>query len=159
MIVKDSGRSFADCDAKGTGWVAMGFDGTLRTEGLKPTREWRLHRFLLQNLPGAGAVVHTHSPWSIAWADSHGEIPCVTHHFELKVKHPVPVLDIPAGVVPEENMPDILALFRAQPELQAFMLRGHGIVAIGKDAVSAEHLAELIEETSQIAVLQSLMKR
>ena len=40
MIVKNSGGSFADCDAKGNGWVAMNFDGTLKEgEVGKPTRD------------------------------------------------------------------------------------------------------------------------
>ena len=72
MIVKNSGGSFADCDAKGNGWVAMNFDGTLKEgEVGKPTREWMLHGVLLEHLEDCNAVVHTHSPYTIAWADKH----------------------------------------------------------------------------------------
>ncbi|MDB2131013.1 hypothetical protein PMX27_26220, partial [Enterocloster clostridioformis] len=30
----------------------------------------------------------------------------------------------------------------------------HGLVAVGKDAINAEHTAELIEETAQVAILK-----
>lgn len=35
------------------------------------------------------------------------------------------------------------------------MLKDHGLVAVGKDAINAEHTAELIEETAQVAILKA----
>ena len=61
-------------------------------------------------------------------------------------------------VRPEDAEP-IIELFRKTPKLPAFILIGHGVVALGKDALEAEHNAELVEETAQIAVLHALMMR
>lgn len=159
MIVKGSGGSFADCDAKGNGWIAMNFDGTLKDgEEGKPTREWLLHSVLLENLKRCNAVVHTHSPYAIAWADRHKNIPLVTWHSELKIGCALPVFDICAAVVPEKDVKDILKVLKDNIELPAVILRGHGLVVTGKSAVDAEHMAELIEETAQIAVLESIIK-
>lgn len=160
MVVKNSGGSFGDCTETGSGWLAMNFDGTLlEGESGKPTREWLLHATLLNALPQYQAVVHFHSPWSIAWANTHDNIPLVTWHSELKMKYAIPVVDVPAAVVPAEYMPEILKLFEKTPDLCGFILKGHGMVALGKTAVAAEHMAEQIEETAQIAVLESLLEK
>jgi len=158
MVVKSSGGSFADCSESGAGWVAMNFDGTLLPDqqGI-PTREWLLHAAILERLPGIGGVVHCHSPWSIAWAHKHAELPMSTWHSRLKLGCPIPVLDIPAAVVPKVDMETVLRLFRDIPGLPAFILRGHGVVAVGKTATDAEHVAEMVEETAQISALQYMM--
>lgn len=38
--------------------------------------------------------------------------------------------------------------------MPGFLLVDHGLVAVGKDAINAEHTAELIEETAQVAILK-----
>lgn len=159
MIVKSSGGSFADCTADGKGWIAMDFDGSLLPqESGKPTREWLLHAALLKALASVGAIVHFHSPYAISWAKQHGEIPMTTWHSGLKFGCAIPVVDIPAAVVPAEEIPKILRLFDENPALPGFVLRDHGLVAVGKNAVAAEHAAELIEETAKITVLEHLLQ-
>lgn len=160
MVVKNSGGSFGDCTREGAGWIAVDYAGKLLPgETGKPTREWLLHATLLRNLPEIGAVVHFHSPWSIAWADRHAEIPMTTWHSQLKFGCAIPVVDVPAAVVPEESMEEILKLFEKNPKLPGFLLRGHGMVVVGKTAVAAEHAAELVEETAQISALQALLTK
>ena len=46
-------------------------------------------------------------------------------------------------------------LLTEKPELRAFVQSGHGIFGLGKDITHAEHNAELVEETAQIAFLIS----
>lgn len=160
MIVKNSGGSFGDCTELGKGWIATDFDGKpLQGENGKPTREWLLHATLLKALPKVGAIVHFHSPYAVAWAQEHDEIPLTTWHSGLKFGCPIPVVDVPAAVVPPQSMEDIVRLFEENPDLPGFVLRGHGLVAVGKTAVAAEHAAELIEETAQITVLEHLLKK
>lgn len=159
MIVKSSGGSFSDCTDKGHGWIAMCYDGkVLEGEKGKPTREWKLHSILLEHLKGCNAVVHTHSPYTIAWAHYNSILPMVTWHSDLKIGQAIPVLDIPSAVVSEEESYKILKIFQDNTKLPAVILKGHGIVAIGKNAIEAEHMTELIEETAKIAVLQKILK-
>ncbi len=160
MVVKNSGGSFGDCTAEGKGWIATDYNGKpLEGENGKPTREWLLHATLLKALPEVGAIVHFHSPYAIAWAEEHNEIPLTTWHSGLKFGCPIPVVDVPSAVVPAQAMDDIVKLFEENPALPGFVLRGHGLVAVGKTAVAAEHAAELIEETAQITVLEHLLKK
>lgn len=159
MVVKSSGGSFSDCTDMGCGWIAMNYEGeVLDGEEGKPTREWKLHSILLRYLKGCNAVVHTHSPYTIVWGHYNNSLPMVTWHSDLKIGQSIPVLDIPAAIVPEDESYKILKMFQDNTKLPAVVLKGHGIVAVGKSAVEAEHTTELIEETAKIAVLQKLLK-
>ena len=68
MIVKASGSSFIDSTPDG--FVITDFDGNLVEGEGKPTREALLHGLLYRICPKVNAVVHTHSPYSIAWAST-----------------------------------------------------------------------------------------
>ena len=69
------------------------------------------------------------------------------------------MLDIPSPCVRPEDEAAVRRLFEENPRLPAFILVSHGVVALGKDVLEAEHNAELVEETAQIAVLKELLYR
>jgi len=160
MLVKSSGGSFADCDATGNGFVLTDLDGEVQ-KGFpgKPTREVFLHGLMYKLRPDVSGIIHSHSPWAITWSFTKKELPMITQHLKLKFKSPIPVIDIDSPMVRPEDEEPITELFRKTPRLPAFILVGHGVVALGKDALEAEHNAELVEETAQIAVLHALMMR
>ena len=54
----------------------------------------------------------------------------------------------------KEYFPMVEEIYRENPDLPGFLLVDHGLVAVGKDAINAEHTAELIEETAQVAILK-----
>jgi len=157
MVVKPSGISFIDCNQENL--VVTDFDGKMVAGNGKPSREALLHGVLYRNVPSIGGVVHCHSPWAISWSFSKKDLPLVTHHARMKFGVPIATLDIDAPVVPMEEMPKVTSLFEKHPTLPAFLLVGHGIVAVGKDVLSAENVAELVEETAQIAWLSELGKK
>lgn len=160
MIVKSSGGSFIDCDEEGSGWIITDFDGTpLAGQKGKPTREVVLHGGLYKAVPRIGSIVHCHSPWSIVWSYSKKDLPMTTWHCQLKFGTPLPVIDVKSPMVPLEEMQAIVGLFRNNPDLPAFMLVGHGVVAVGKTAVDAEHTAEMVEETAMVTVLKSISEK
>ncbi len=152
MVVKPSGVSLIDCTPETM--IITDFDGNVVEGNRKPTRESVLHGELYKNLPKVAGVVHTHSPWSIAWSFTGRDLPLLTLHTQLKLACPIPVrfFASPKGVLKEE-MPMVLDLFAAHPDLTAFIMAAHGIVAVGPNILEAEHTAELIEETSQVACL------
>ncbi|MDR3588690.1 MAG: class II aldolase/adducin family protein [Negativicutes bacterium] len=154
MAVKASGVSFEESALDSI--VVTDFTGKVIEGDLKPTREFVLHASLYQRYPDIGAIVHTHSPYAIAWSFSGRDIPLVTKHTQMKLKNPIPVVLVTTTEVKPENIDLVHAAFAAQPALTAFVLQGHGIVAVGKSAVEAEYSAELVEETAQIAWLQAV---
>jgi len=157
MVVKPSGISFIDCNEKNL--VVTDFDGNVVAGDGKPSREALLHGVLYRHVPSIGGVVHCHSPWAISWSFSKRDLPLVTQHARMKFGVPIATVDIDAPVVPPEEMPKIIGLFRRCPTLPAFLLVGHGIVAVGKDVLDAENVAEMVEETAQIAWLREIGKK
>jgi len=158
MIVKASGGSFADCTGKGAGFVVTRLNGErIRPDDPKPSREAPLHGMLYEYLPAIGGVMHCHSPWAVAFSFGHDVLPMTTWHVRLKLGCDVPILNIDSPILLPEHMSAVRALFEAHPDLAAFILRGHGVVAFGRDVLEAEHTAELIEETAQIAFLRLYM--
>ena len=141
--------------------VAADFDGNLvEEEGLpqgKPTKEAVLHGYIYKVCPAANAVVHVHSPYAIAWSSFKKDLPLVTWHSKLKFTRSLPTINVQAAMVQGSDLPLIEEMFQNDPELTAFLLADHGAVAIGKNAIAAEHTAELIEETAQVAVLEKLL--
>lgn len=157
MVVKTSGISFIDCNESNL--VVADFDGRLISGNGKPSREALLHGALYRHVPSIGGVVHCHAPWAICWSLSKRDLPLLTYHARMKLGGPVKTLDIDAPAVTSEAMPSVIALFREYPELSAFLLVAHGIVAVGKDVLEAEHAAELVEESAQIAWLSETARR
>ena len=96
----------------------------------------------------------THSPYSIAWASTGKALKRTTWHARLKMSADLPSLDVPAAMVKKEYFPMVEDIYRENPDLPGFLLVDHGLVAVGKDAINAEHTAELIEETAQVAILK-----
>jgi len=157
MIVKASGSSFGDSTPEG--FVITDFDGNVVEGTGKPTREALLHGYLYKICPDAKAVIHVHSPYAIAWASTKKALPRVTWHSKLKICADIPTLDVPSAMVREEDFPLIDEIFRENPNLPAFLLVDHGVVALANDAINAEHTAELIEETAQVAILKSVVAK
>ena len=157
MVVKPSGFSFIDCNPENL--VVTDFDGKVVAGKGKPSREALLHGVLYRNVPSIGGVVHCHSPWATSWSFSKKDLPLVTYHAQLKFGVPVATLDIDAPVVPLEEMPKVISLFEKHPNLPAFLLVAHGIVAVGKNVLDAENVAEMVEETAQIAWLSEIGKK
>jgi ribulose-5-phosphate 4-epimerase/fuculose-1-phosphate aldolase len=77
----------------------------------------------------------------------------------MKLRGEVKVFDTDSYAVPPSFFPQILALFDSSPELAAFLLKGHGQVALGRHIKEALQMAELVEETAQIAIIGRLLAK
>lgn len=157
MLVKASGGSLGDCTPEG--FLITDFDGNLIEGQGKPTREALLHGYIYRLRPDIHAVVHVHSPYAIGWSSSKKDLPLVTWHARLKNPAEYPTLDVHAAMVRPEDVPMVEEMFQKTPDISAFLLADHGVVAMGKDPLSAEHNAELVEETAQVAILNKLVER
>jgi len=148
MIVKPSGYTYGQCSEENL--CIADFDGKLVFGKLKPTQESTLHGNLYRRYPEIGGIVHTHSPYAILNSLNFGQVDLITMHAALKLKVPVPVIDVVTQAVTAEELPKIFSAIDANPGLLALILKGHGIVSMNKTAVKAGQVAELVEETSLI---------
>lgn len=155
MLVKASGGSLGDCTPEG--FLITDFEGNLIEGNGKPTREALLHGYLYKLCDDVNAVVHVHSPYAIGWSSSKKALPRVTWHSKLKVNADFPTLDIQAAMVRPEDVPIVEEMLKDNAGIPAFLLADHGVVAMGKTAIEAEHTAELVEETAQVAILNRIV--
>lgn len=161
IIVKASGGSFADCDGNGQGWVKTDLDGNVMDGSEKtPTREVVLHCCIYNELSDVNGIVHVHAPWSIAYAESNNRLECITHQAKLKFGCDyIPIIDIDHAVVPKSEMHRVQKVLRENDKLPAFILKGHGVVAFGKNVIVAEHISQMIEETAQVGLLAQINRK
>lgn len=157
MIVKPSGYSYGQCSEENI--TITDFQGNLQEGLYKPTRESTLHGSLYTRYPRIGGIVHTHSPYAILMSLNDRQLELITLHSQLKLKKPVKMVDVTTQSVTEEELPKVFRVLDTDPDTAAFILRGHGIVAISSSAVKAGQIAELIEETAMIAWEQKKSRR
>lgn len=130
--------------------VPIRLDGTPLGDR-KPSKEYPLHLMLYQKSDLIGAVIHTHSTYSVLWTflpdlNEHDAVPENTPYLRMKLG--------PIGLVPYEK-PGSEALFSAFRERvngnDAFLLRRHGPVVPGKTVMDAFFNLEELEESCHIA--------
>lgn len=116
-----------------------------------PSKEWPLHLALYEKSPDIGAVIHTHSTYSVLWSfvPSVREQDCIPDHTPyLKMKLGT------VGLIPYEK-PGSEALFSAFRERvnasDGYLLKNHGPVAPGKTIMDAFYSLEELEESARIA--------
>lgn len=155
IIIKGSGYSFGETTMDNL--VTVNMQGEIVDGPGKPSMEIRTHRAIYRTMPHVYGIFHCHSPWATAYAEDHREIPAMTFHAEAKMGA-VPVLNV-AGHGDEAVEQAVESLLGNAPDLQAFVQARHGIFAMAATIAQAEHDAELVEETAQIAFLVELRKK
>ena len=148
MIVKPSGFAYGQCNEENL--TITNFNGELCEGTYKPTQECTLHGSLYRRYSNIGGIVHTHSPYSILISLNSNQLDLVTMHSELKFKSPIKVVDVTTQSVTEEEIKKIYKIMDEDSKIPAFILKGHGIVAMAQSAEKAEQIAELVEETAKI---------
>ena len=131
-------------------FAIISMDGSPLSEK-KASKEWPLHLALYQKSEAVGAVVHTHSTYSVLWSfvPAENEADCIPDHTPyLKMKLGT------VGLVPYEK-PGSEALFAAFRERAAksdgYLLKNHGPVVPGKTVMDAFFCLEELEESARIA--------
>lgn len=109
--------------------------------GCKPSSEWRFHRDILQVRGDAGAVVHTHAPYSTILAILRKPIPAVHYMIAAFGAPQIKVAEYETFGTPELSQSVIAALEGANGCLMA----NHGMVVVGPDLGRAMWLASELE--------------
>ena len=153
FLVKPSGRSLVDlgpehlliCDA----------DGRVITGEGRPTKEISSHLAIYQVRPEVVAVVHYHPPYATGFAAAGREIPLLTVHAR-RILGRMPLL-APAGEGSQELIDSLRQAF-SETTVQAAILAQHGVIAAGGSLLHAQNLAELVEESAQIAFVHTVLQ-
>ena len=148
MLVKPSGITLGEVDE--TNLILADFEGRLVEGDMKPTKETLLHGELYKRYPHIGAVVHVHPIYSIIVANVFDEMGLVTKQMKQVMDIPVPVCKIKNNTINREGMDMIHSIFVKNGDVPCFLLEEHGLVAVGKTALEACYIAELVEENAKV---------
>jgi ribulose-5-phosphate 4-epimerase/fuculose-1-phosphate aldolase len=151
-MIKPSGLPNVDCRPETL--LAVDLEGNLITGQGRPSKDLGFHLGIYRVRPDVRGIVHAHVPWSTALTLlGYDELPLLTPHAQDKLRR-VPVVPYAPSGSPELDR-CVTGLFHSQ-EVVAALLERHGLVAVGATLPAAESLAELVEETAQIAMLVHL---
>jgi len=125
---------------------------------LRPSSDLPTHLVLYRAFPTLGGVVHTHSTYATAWAQSGREIPCLGTTQADYFRGPVPVtLPLSREEVEgdyEANTGEAIVRRFADlaiEEAQGVLVAGHGPFCWGSTAADAAHHAAILEELARMA--------
>jgi methylthioribulose-1-phosphate dehydratase len=119
----------------------------------RPSAETGLHLEIVRR-SGAGAVLHTHSVWSTILSDRFGsDDGLALEDYEMlkglegvrshEHREWVPIVDNDQDMARLAS--NVRAVFRANPRMHAFLIRGHGLYTWGRSVAEAERHVEILE--------------
>lgn len=156
FVIKPSGVAYEEM--KPEDMAVMDLDGVQVEGRLRPSSDTATHLELYKAFPEVGGIVHTHSRWATAWAQTGRGIPCygTTHadyfYGEIPCTRDLTKNEIDEGY--EKNTG--LVIVQRFTELDAMAVPGvlcchHGPFAWGKDAAEAVHNAVVMETVAEMA--------
>jgi L-ribulose-5-phosphate 4-epimerase len=162
VAIKPSGVAYDDLTAEDI--VVLDLDGNVISGERRPSTDTPTHLVLYRAFDEIGGVVHTHSRWSVAWAQAQREIPLLgTTHADL-CAYPIPLT---RALTEEEIASDyegatgtVLAetIARRSPaELPCALARGHAPFCWAATASKAVEVAVTLEEVARMALLTTLL--
>lgn len=149
FVIKPSGVSYDDlapenmilCDLDGN--VIPGTEGSERS----PSSDTAAHAYVYRHMPEVGGVVHTHSPYAVAWAARGEEIPCVITAMADEFGGPVPLG--PFAIIGDDSIGRGIVETLSGHRSRAVLMQNHGPFTIGTDAKDAVKAAVMVEDVAR----------
>ena len=152
FLIKPSGVGFAECNPNNL--LVVNPEGAILSGTGKPSKDMSFHLGIYRARPDINAIMHVHSPWATGWASGNKQIPCLTIHARAKLGQ-IPM--VPLGPDNGNQLPEAIVAVFKDARVRACLLEQHGAVAVGGSLLKAQQLAELIEETAQIAAVAAMI--
>jgi L-ribulose-5-phosphate 4-epimerase len=145
--------------------VVVDLEGSVVHGERRPSTDTPTHLVLYRAFEEIGGVVHTHSTWSVAWAQAQREIPVLgTTHADLSA-YPIPLT---RALTEEEIAADyegatgtvlVEAIAERGPsELPCALVRGHAPFCWGSSPAKAVEVAVTLEQVAQMALLTTMIE-
>ena len=165
VVIKPSGVASDAMSSESMVAVSLS-SGTVSEGALLPSSDTATHLELYRAFPGIGAVVHTHSLYATAWAQSGKEIPVLgTTHADF-FDGPIPVTRaLRTGEIArdyERNTGKVIVeRFRKIDPMRipAVLVKGHGPFVWGKTPDEAVDNALVLERVAEMAAVTMLLNR
>ncbi|QJB71151.1 L-ribulose-5-phosphate 4-epimerase [Mycoplasma sp. 1654_15] len=161
MAIKPSGISYETMTAEDMVLVDLE-NNLLENKGINPSSDTPTHTLLYKQDSRIKAIVHTHSPYAVAWAQSGFDIPCLgtTHadNFFGSVPCARELTDEEINSKYEHNTGKVIIEHFLENKIDfiatpACLVKEHGpFVWSAKSATDAVNLALTLEEIAKIAL-------
>ena len=147
--------------------VVLDLQGNVVEGTLNPSSDTKTHIELYKAFPNIGGIVHTHSPYAVAWAQAGMDLPCygTTHADYFYGSIPCARHLTPAEI--EEDYEKntgltIVETFRERKidpkAVPAVLCASHGPFAWGKDAAQAVYHAAVVEEVAKMGLFTTQLR-
>ncbi|MFC5283459.1 L-ribulose-5-phosphate 4-epimerase [Pedobacter alpinus] len=159
FAIKPSGVPYEDLSPEKM--VIVDFDGNTIEGNLRPSSDTKTHAVLYKNWDSIGGIVHTHSTYGTAWAQSLRAIPIygTTHADHLTVDIPcAPPMDdemIKGNYEYETGFQIINHLTEkglSYKEVEMILVGNHAPFSWGKTAAKAVYNSAVLEAVAQMAL-------
>jgi len=160
FAIKPSGVAYDDLAPEKM--VIVDFDGKIIEGDLRPSSDTKTHAVLYKHWPEIGGIVHTHSTYATAWAQSQRDIPIygTTHadHLTTDIPCAPPMTDeMIAGDYEYETGFQILNHFDRHGldyrEIEMVLVGNHAPFTWGKTGEKAIYNSAVLEYVAKMAAL------
>ncbi|MGC4231698.1 MAG: L-ribulose-5-phosphate 4-epimerase [Niabella sp.] len=160
FAIKPSGVAYDDLSPEKM--VIVDFDGNTVEGTLNPSSDTKTHAVLYKHWEHIGGIVHTHSTYATAWAQSQRDIPIFgTTHADYNT------VDIPCAPPMSDEMIkgnyeyetgfQIMNCFNDKgldyKEVEMVLVGNHAPFTWGKNAAKAVHNSAVLEQVAKMALL------
>lgn len=153
VYIKVSGSSMMDLEIGNI--LTLDLDGNITGGEGQPSKEVNFHLGIYKNREDVGAVLHVHAPFATAFATAGIELPIITIPAKTVLKK-VPVVEyIQPGSA--ELAKRVVESFKDQ-EVRSLLLKGHGLVSVGKTIYEAYHITEWTENAAKVVFLTHVLE-
>lgn len=149
LVITPTGISYDDLKVEDL--VIIDPDGATVEGNHKPSSETPMHTTIYKNMPDVKAVVHTHSPYALAFATVGRSIPVISTE-GLVVRGPIPVADYACPGTEAQGWAAMRAM-QGPPSVKGALLKNHGVLATGANISQAYAVACRIEMAAKVFFL------
>lgn len=160
FAIKPSGVPYRELSAEDM--VIVDFDANVVEGEMRPSSDTETHAVLYREWDQVGGIVHTHSTYATAWAQTQQAIPIMgtTHADHLTKDVPcAPVMsdEMIQGDYEEQTGYQIINAFREQglsyEEVEMVLVANHAPFTWGKSVEKAVYNSAVLEEVARMAYL------
>ncbi len=165
FVIKPSGVEYDELTP--SDMVVMDLQGNKVEGDMNPSSDTKTHMVLYNAFPQIGGIVHTHSPYAVAWAQAgedlpcygtthadyfYGSIPCARHLTQQELDEDY---ERNTGITIVETFKERGLDPKAVPAVLCF---SHGPFTWGKDAAQAVYHSVVLEECAKMGVFTKIVK-
>ena len=165
FVIKPSGVEYGEL--KPSDMVVMDLQGNQVEGDMNPSSDTKTHLVLYNAFPQVGGIVHTHSPFAVAWAQAgedlpcygtthadyfYGSIPCARHLTQEELDEDY---EKNTGITIVETFKERGIDPVAVPAVLCF---SHGPFTWGKDPAQAVYHSVVLEECAKMGIFTKIVK-